>query len=293
MIHHGQSSSGRFSLPNSRLGFVGMTFWPVLLLSLFLAVEGRGAEKQDRRPNLHPERFAVDGVSREALIFIPRAAAREPAPIVFVFHGHGGTAEKAMRQFGFPEDWPEAISVHMQGLPTVSGADPEGKEAGWQSKPGDYQDRDVKFFDAVLERLIKSGKADGKHVYVTGHSNGGSFAYVLWAARGDKIAAVAPSAAPNAHRMTGQLKPKPVLCISGIEDPVVKIDNQRKAVEELRKLNGCEGDGRSWGQMGTLYRSKSGTPVIALVHPAGHGIPENVPKAIIRFFKGDLQREER
>lgn len=263
-----------------------------LLLSLLLPGFSPAAEEQGKRPNVHHERFVVEGVSRSAIIFIPRSATKAPAPVVFIFHGHGGTAEKAMGQFGLPQDWPEAISVHMQGLPTVSAGDPEGKRSGWQSKPGDYQDRDLKFFDAVLERLIKSGQADEKHVYVTGHSNGGGFTYVLWAARGDKIAAVAPSASPNAHWMVSQLKPKPVLSISGLEDPLVKIENQRQAVEELRKLNGCEGTGRPWGQLGTIYRSKASTPVIALIHPGGHGIPDNVPKAIVKFFQANLRREK-
>ncbi|HEY1174149.1 MAG TPA: esterase [Verrucomicrobiae bacterium] len=244
------------------------------------------------RQFFHREIFTIEGVAREAVIFIPAGASKAPAPVVFVFHGHGGSSQRALEQFTMPKNWPEAISVHMQGLATASAGDPEGKKPGWQNKPGDYGDRDLKFFDAVLNRLVKSGKADEKHIYVTGFSNGGGFTYVLWAARGDKLAAVAPAAAPNANRMIPQLKPKPVLSISGLKDALVKYDNQMEAVEGLRKLNGCEGPGRQWGRQGKLYRSKTGTPVLALVHPGGHEVPDNVPLAVVKFFQADMRLEE-
>jgi polyhydroxybutyrate depolymerase len=65
----------------------------------------------------------------------------------------------------------------------------------WQKTFGDQNDRDLKFFDAVLATLKKDCRIDEKRVYATGHSNGGAFTYLLWAARGDVFAAVAPCAA--------------------------------------------------------------------------------------------------
>ncbi len=287
-----ESPSPRRSIGSRSLPWHFIGVWSVLLMGLFWAGLGHAALKQGPRPNVHRESFNIEGITREAIIFIPPSAAKNPAPVVFVFHGHGGTMEKSLGQFSMPKNWPEAISVHMQGLNTKSAGDPEGKKPGWQGNPGDYNDRDLKFFDASLDRLIKSGKADAKHIYVTGFSNGGGFTYVLWAARGDKIAAVAPGAAPNANRMIPQLKPKSVLSISGRKDPLVKYEKQMEAVEALRKLNGCEGPGRQWGRQGTIYRSRNGTPVIALVHPGGHEVPDNVPVAIVKFFQGDMRHEE-
>ncbi len=273
--------------------FLKTAAWAVLLLSLMLPHVTPAAEKKSGgRPNFHREEFTVEGVTREAIFYIPPSAVKNPAPVVFVFHGHGGAMESVISQFSLPKNWPEAISVYMQGLKTVSNGDPEGNRSGWQGRPGDEKDRDLKFFDAVLASLVKSGKADEKHVYVTGQSNGGGFTYVLWAARGDKIAAVAPSESPNAHWIVPQLKPKPVLNIAGRVDPLVKIENQQKAITDLRKLNGCEDTGRQWGKFGTLYPSKTGTPVIALIHPGGHEVPENVPVAIVKFFQSNLRSEE-
>src|SRR5687767_7093788 len=58
----------------------------------------------------------VDGVLREALVFAPAEA--KPAPVVFAFHGHGGTAGHASRTMAFQKLWPEAIIVYPQGLKT-------------------------------------------------------------------------------------------------------------------------------------------------------------------------------
>ena len=41
------------------------------------------------------------------------------------------------------------------------------------------------FFDEVLASVKKDYKVDNKRIYVTGHSNGGSFTYILWAVRDD------------------------------------------------------------------------------------------------------------
>jgi polyhydroxybutyrate depolymerase len=54
---------------------------------------------------------------------------------------------------------------------------------------------------------------DVKRIYCTGHSNGGGFTYLLWLARGDVFAAVAPSSA--AARYANQLPPKPALILGG------------------------------------------------------------------------------
>ncbi len=50
----------------------------------------------------------VDGVKREAPVFAPSKKAAEKLPLVFDFHGHGGTARHAARTHHFQETWPEA-----------------------------------------------------------------------------------------------------------------------------------------------------------------------------------------
>jgi polyhydroxybutyrate depolymerase len=248
---------------------------PLLALALSAAPE----------PTKHE--FIVGDDKREALIYVP-AKSDKPPPVVFAFHGHGGTARHAARTFAYHTHWPEAVCVYMQGLPTPGQlTDPEGKKAGWQAKAGDQGDRDLKFFDEVLKTLKKDHAIDDKRVYSTGHSNGGGFTYLLWAQRGDVFAAVAPSAA--AARYAKDLKPKPCLHVTGEKDPLVKPEWQKATTDAVRKVNGCDADGKSWEKAGklagTVYESKGGTPFVAVVGPGGHEFPSDAPKLIVQFFQ--------
>ena len=140
-------------------------FLPVLLLLLALAPAGfsQDASSGALPPGFQRWELKVDGVAREALVYAPATAKEQPAPVVFVFHGHGGTARNVVRSFAIQRHWPEAISVYMQGLNTPGRlTDPEGKRSGWQARLGDQQDRDLKFFDAVLARLKQDYKVDGE-----------------------------------------------------------------------------------------------------------------------------------
>ena len=62
--------------------------------------------------------WTVDGVERKALVYVPAAAKSTATPVVFAFHGHGGTMQFAARRYAFHKLWPEAIAVYPQGLKT-------------------------------------------------------------------------------------------------------------------------------------------------------------------------------
>ena len=230
--------------------------------------------------------WTVDGVSREALLYLPEQAKTQPAPMVFAFHGHGGSMTNASRMFPIHTLWPEAIVVFMQGLNTPGKlTDPEGKKPGWQNSVGMLGDRDLKFFDTVLASLKADCKVDDKRIYSTGHSNGGGFTYLLWAARGDVFAAMAPSASAAAQNLS-LLKPKPVLHIAGENDPLVKFAWQKATMDALIKLNEC-GAGTAWEMDAncTIHASATGNPVVTAIHPGNHSYPKQAPAVIVKFFK--------
>lgn len=227
----------------------------------------------------------VDGVSRVALVYAPLSAKTTPTPLVFGFSGHGGTAAQAARQFAMDREWPEAISVAMQALPTPGRfIDFEGKESGWQLRQGHMDDRDLKFFDALLARLKQDYQADEKRIYALGLSSGGYFTFLLWAARGEVLAAVAPVASEAADMLTA-LKPKPVLFVCGEKDQRVKYEWMRTTMDAVRKLNSCAAEGSPWAEHCTLFPSASATPVVEFIHPGGHEYPKGANAAIVRFFK--------
>ena len=106
--------------------------------------------------------------------------------------------------------------------------------------------------------------------------------------RPDVFAAVAPSGAV-ANQVSKDLKPKPALHVAGESDPLVKYDWQKRSMDVVKTLNGCDADGTSWAKSGTLvgthYPSKIGTPLVTLIHTGGHGFPSEAPELIVKFFK--------
>jgi polyhydroxybutyrate depolymerase len=158
------------------------------------------------------------------------------------------------------------------------------QRSGWQRDVGVLDDRDLKFFDAVLASLSRDYKVDEKRIYASGHGAGGAFTYVLWAARGERIAAVAPSGTAGGLDLLTNLKSKPVLLLAGEQDSRAKFDWQKLTMDGLRKLNRC-GEGRPWESCCTLYPSDIGAPVVTYIHPGRHEFPTNAAASIVKFFK--------
>jgi polyhydroxybutyrate depolymerase len=242
--------------------------------------------KGDEAGSISRREWQMGEVTREALVHVPKDAKEKASPLIFVWHGHGGNMRNTVRSFHLHTLWPEALVVYAQGLNTPGRlSDPEGKKPGWQHGEGAMEDRDLKFFDAMLASLKSDYKVDEKRVFSTGHSNGGAFTYLLWATRGDLFAAMAPSAAPGSG-VQAKLKPKPLLHIAGENDPTVKFAWQKVTIENVRKLNQCR-EGKAWDldPNCTIYESEIGKPVITALHPGGHEFIPQAPEVIVKFFK--------
>ena len=236
-------------------------------------------------PDVKLMKWTVGDTLREALVYIPTTAKSKPSPVIFIFHGHGGTMENMFRNRSFEKLWPEAIIVCPQGLNTPGQlTDSQGKLPGWQKAPGDMNNRDLVFFDAMLKTLRTDYRVDNSRIYATGHSNGGGFTYLLWATRGDVFAAFAPSAAVGG-RVVNLLKPKPAMHIMGTKDPLVKPEWQNAMCKRILKIDGCSSEGQPYAQYATLYPSSTQTPVVLYVHPGGHTYPTEANQVVIKFFK--------
>lgn len=231
--------------------------------------------------------FLVDGVQRTAIVYAAsNKSGTAASPVVFVFHGHGGTARYSSRRLAIHKYWPEAVVVYMGGLPGVAGGkiDPEGRLPGWQMIPGQLGDRDVKFFDVALRQVSREYSIDQSRVYVMGHSNGGRFVNVLWKMRPEKIAAICAAAGPGGLFLAGA-DPRPIYMIAGENDPIVPFRLQSVAMEGVRMLLKTESSRSSTNGYETTEPGIHGTELVTYIHPGGHEFPQDALPLIVQFFK--------
>jgi len=241
--------------------------------------------------------WTVSGLAREAIVHRPSGGSGAP-PVLMAFHGHGATNINFAENDAYEDSWGEALVVYPLGLRTWAPADLSCRSRGWQRLVGEVncvtgvKDQDLKFFDAILPTLQSNYNANLSLVFIVGYSNGGEWAYdALWPSRGNKIAALAPSAAAldTPIGTTGKM-PKPLMHTAGTKDASVRYRDQLHGVEKVRILNQCSTTGTTWatgpdGLLGTRYASPIHAPVVFLKYEGGHEYPRTVPALIVRFFK--------
>jgi polyhydroxybutyrate depolymerase len=160
----------------------------------------------------------------------------------------------------FQTDWPEALVIYMQGLPTPGLlGDIEGKHPGWQQTPGQLEDRDLKFFDTVLAAIKEKYPVDDRRIYATGFSNGGFFTFFVVVTASQSFCRFRDGACtilPAVHIT----EPRRVSLVAKVT--CWRCSPTRKAIEELRKLNGCSEKGdRVETDARSIHRR---TPVVRL-----------------------------
>lgn len=275
----------RSTLERNRTIFVRGMPLTVMLIALIFALTAVSAGQ----PQV--ETFTVEGTERQAIVYPnSKPVSGAGAPVVFVFHGHGGTAQNVARRLRIHDLWPEAVIFYMQGIPGVVGIrDPEAARNGWQKSPGELGDRDIKFFDAALERSQKKYKTDPNRVFVLGHSNGGRFVNVLWNSRGDKLTGLCSAAGPGG-RLIERAAPKPVYIIAGEKDQLVPFQTQQLSIELARRLLKTD---QSKARVNGFERTEPGvnaTELVTYIHPGGHEFPPDALPGVIKFFQRQVRR---
>jgi polyhydroxybutyrate depolymerase len=229
----------------------------------------------------------VDGIKRKCLLHIPANVIKEDAPVILVFHGHSANMHYAAMQFKCERYWPEAIVLYLQGINTPGGiVDQKGIFTGWQMNIGENEDRDIRFFDSMIDYLKLNYKIDTKKIYLLGHSNGGLFVYELWAARPEIIAAIVAISAMLPSKINSSLlTPKPIFHIAGRNDSIVKYELQLETIKSIVKVNKCE-SALTTNNVGIQkYRSFIDVPLMVYIHNGGHSVPKEVIPYIIDFYK--------
>ena len=246
--------------------------------------------------------WTIDGVKREALVFAPTVETNnEKHPVIFAFHGHGGKMQNTADQMNFQTVWPEAVVVYPQGLNGRHAVNnPNTNAPGWQLWPGEYDDRDLKFFDRMLETMRQKFAVDNRRIYAAGFSNGAIFCYVLWAKRAPILAAIGPVAACLSNELppldgevsqpTELTQPLPVMHIAGLMDGAILLEWQAETMSVDRKINGAPlKDGQACGDCCVLFPSSLQAPVKALFFTGGHEYPSWASAEFVKFFKAHKQ----
>lgn len=179
-------------------------------------------------------KVVVSGVERRVRVRAPVEKSAQKPPVLFVWHGWGGSAKSTLKAIG--KRVPRAVLVAPQGLPRKFPG--LGKRAlpGWQIKTGELDERDLELFDALLLRT--SSCANGR-VASTGFSNGAFFSNLLGCARGDKLVAIAPVSGGGPFEAKCQ-RPVPTLIMHGTRDRVVDLRRGRESYAHALHANRCE-----------------------------------------------------
>ena len=224
-----------------------------------------------------------DGAERRALVYAPALNSKTAHPLVFVFHGRGGSMHGVSKRMDIHNHWANAIVVYPQGM-WGEGRYYEG--FGWVIPDGEDEGRDIRFFDVLLDYMLKNYNVDSCNIYAAGHSNGSAFTHALWAFRGDKFRGFMASSSSSAKLKSNAAKrvPKPVFIIGGIEDELIKIESIKREIERVKQINGCTKH-RKFSKFTTIYKGVDGADVAVAIHPYGHDFQSALVPDIVSFFK--------
>lgn len=160
--------------------------------------DGADGNKADQKvveqdEQLTRETLIHAGAQREYLLYIPTSYQRDTrAPLVFNFHGFGGSAEGQL----LTSDWRRiaekdgVIVVYPQGSELESGS------PHWNPHPASADNKsssdDLGFISSLIDDLSERYAVDNDRVYATGYSNGAGMAYGLAHHLDERFAAIAP-----------------------------------------------------------------------------------------------------
>ena len=228
-----------------------------------------------------PQTLTVDGQERQYVVaFGPVATRDKRNPVLLVWHGLGGSGRGVVSLISGP-DWPEAIRIAPQGLPRTFRGHKGPPRRGWQVRSGEYNDRDLAFFDALIGQLRASGCVDPAQVYSTGFSNGAFFSHLLACVRPRYLAAVAPVGGGGPFEACRAQVP--ILIHHGTDDPIVSYDRAKASFEAWRTKNGCKP--ATLPVQGCISAPACAQPLKMCVASTGHRWPGGAAARIAEFFK--------
>lgn len=191
--------------------------------------------------------MVVGNKTREFIVRLPEAYDNtRPYRLVFTFHALAGNAtQTAQGGYGTGPYYglaaladASAVFVSPNGQPETNASARVNGLMGWANRGGE----DVRFVDALAERLLGDLCIDTSLVFATGFSYGAAMSYALVCARPQAFRAVALLSGGTMSGCEGGQPRAPLAYYEqhGARDRVLDIATARTMRDAMVKLNGCK-----------------------------------------------------
>jgi poly(3-hydroxybutyrate) depolymerase len=241
-----------------------------------------GAKTGDYDVNL-----TVNGQARLYGVSVPSGYnPNEALPVLFYFHGSGGTA--SVSRLEFPSSTPSSTTGERAIIIYGEGTGGSNAKGWYDTKCGG---NDMTYFDQIYASIASSYCVNLDRVYANGFSMGGGMSYDLGCCRGNKIRAIAPigsawtpTAVNPASSCTAK---KPAMRISYGTKDYLPVDDLRGIHSYHRALLGCTANTASIDP--SPCKAYSGCPASTAVQycefqDMTHGFPPNSPANNWKFL---------
>ena len=149
------------------------------------------SQKDDLMTNEGALTLNYDGINREYVLYIPESYDTTLTyPLLFNFHGYGGTATDHMYSADFRPiaDTANFILVYPQGLAL------DGGQSHWNTAETGEDNKsnvdDFGFIESLIDEISSEYNINQNKIYACGYSNGSGFSFSI-ACHLNKIAAIA------------------------------------------------------------------------------------------------------
>ncbi len=250
-----------------------------------------------------PCTLSVGTKTRQYFVVVPtNYSSSTAAPVVFTFHGRGGTAQQLLPSGGYGgfalygerTGFPNAIYVVPQGLDSGTDA---GNDYGWPNT----NDQDINFVKAMISWLEANYCVDESRIFSTGMSYGGMISNTIACEMPDVFRAIgvmSGSLGWGSYVPTCVNHPIAAWFTHGDADTVVPISGDQNARDLFIKNNGCSTTNT---QQISLVDTNTSTNVTCTVYNVcttgnypvvwcpvageAHAIPSFAGSEIAKFFK--------
>lgn len=194
-----------------------------------VACQSNSPELADDASHILGERrlsLSHNGVVRDFILYVPTSYdSNVSTPVVFNFHGYGGTAEGQMGwvQMNSLADQENFILVFPQGTELDGDSHWNAADFGGDNKS---EADDKGFVIELIEQMGRAYNIDLDRVYTTGYSNGSFFSYYLACTAGEHFAGVASVSGTHLDVSDDCVPGHPMAMINlhGTQDAVVPYD---------------------------------------------------------------------